>query len=106
MSNLVVSSTEVEGAGIFHEHIYENDGRGGNQDRTKFSITNLSGNGINIIAVGQEWDPIERKYYDRDVEFEASSVTIEFNGSIENSEFLTMLKAILQAEEIRGIIKP
>jgi hypothetical protein len=105
MSNLVVSSTEVEGANIFHEHVYENDGSGGNSEQTRFSITNRSGNEIKVIAICSEYDLNTQKYCDREVEIEATSVTLEFNGSAENNELLMVMKAILDAEEIRYIIK-
>ena len=106
MSNLVVCSTEIEGANCFHEHTYENDADGGNREITKFSISNVGGNSIKVIAVGSEYDYNANKFFDKDIEIEASSVTLEIKGSLENNELLMMMKAILEAEEIRGIIKP
>jgi len=106
MSNLVVSSTEIEGANCFHEHMYENDGDRGNRELTRFSISNVGGNSIKVVAVGSEYDYHTNKFIDKDVEIEASSVTLEIKGSLENNELLMMFKAILEAEEIRGIIKP
>ena len=106
MSNFVVSSTDIEGANCFHEHMYENDGERGNRELTKFTIINTGGNSIKVTAVGSEYDYHTNKFHDKAVEFEAESVTLEIKGSLENTELLMMFKAILDAEQVRGIIKP
>ena len=106
MSNFVVSSTDIEGANCFHEHTYENDANSGNRELTKFSISNVGGNSIKVVAVGSEYDYNTNKFLDKDIEIEASSVTLEIKGSLEGTELLMMFKAILDAEQVRRIIKP
>ena len=104
--NVQLSDSEIEGAGIFHNLKYSNDGYGGNQNQTVFEIRNESGNAIHVELgnlrkneVTKEWDMVWQQG-------EFDSIRIKLYGALENRDFLTMLQMIVDAERITDIINP
>lgn len=96
-----------DNAAVFHNLRYTNDGYDGNKNEMTFEIVNWSGNMIDA-AVGSyatdEQTGKTRLVWGADDSFDAIRLTIR--GSCENSEFLQMLRLILEAEKIVEIIKP
>ena len=85
-----------EGHGVFHDLRYTNDNYGGNQNETTLEIKNISGNYIEIEMEdenGQSYT-LER----------TEKVKLTLRGSIENGELLDMLRLIMEAEKITGIL--
>ena len=107
LSNL---STETEDYGVFHDFRYTNDRSGGNQNEMMFEVRNETGNGIFVEGCLSEYDEKTRKWssdwYDLTSGRPLDGVRIHITGGIENSEFLHMLRLILEAEKMVSIIKP
>ena len=106
----VTLSASGEDYGIFHDLRYTNDCEGGNSSRMMFEVENLSGNEIFIEGGFLEQDPVtkawRRNWYDLTRGRGLDGIRIHITGGIENSEFLQMLKLILEAEKMVEIIKP
>jgi hypothetical protein len=95
-------------AAIFYDFHYKNDGEGGNREQTVFEITNLSGNSMTVETAVYATNTRTQKTelcWERPLEG-CDAVRITFNGTLENSEFLQMLRLILEAEKMVGIVKP
>lgn len=94
-------------AAIFYNLRYQCDHEGGNNTETIFEITNLSGNWVTVQTALYATDERTQK---TELMWEAplpnDGVRLTFRGSAENAEFLSMLKLILEAEKMVGIIKP
>ena len=92
---------------IFHNLEYTNDRCGGNRNIMTLTIRNMSGNSISVETAQHVFDPLKKKYsleWDSEpVEVEAIRISIQ--GSCENTEFLNMLKLILNTEKILDIIE-
>ena len=103
-------SDSGENAGVFHDFRYTNDNNGGNSNSSMLEITNESGNEIFVEACITEQDPVTKKWVRRWVGTAGGQgldgVRIHITGGIENSEFLQMLRLILEAEKMVEIIKP
>lgn len=97
-----------ENAAIFHDLKYKADHLGGNHTETEFEIENLSGNGLEIELATYQTDKRNRTtlVWHRVSPRAFDGVRIKFRGSCENAEFLNMLRLILEAEKIVGIVKP
>lgn len=95
-------------AAIFYNLRYRCDHEGGNNTETVFEITNLSGNWVTVQTALYATDERTQK---TELMWETplpqnDGVRLTFRGSAENAEFLSMLKLILEAEKMVGIIKP
>ena len=103
-------STETEDYGVFHDFRYTNDRDGGNSNETMFEIRNETGNGIFVEGCISEYDEKTRKWssdwYALGSGQPFEGIRIHITGGLENSEFLHMLRLILEAEEMVSIIKP
>lgn len=97
----------AENSAVFHNLKYTNDRCGGNRNRMTFEVTNLSGNSITVEIAQYVSDPLKKtyslKWNQHPVEVEAIRITIQ--GSCENSEFLNMLKLIVNTEKILDIVE-
>ena len=95
-----------ENLAIFFDFEYISDGNGGNSALTKFNVENLSGNSM-LINIGQNGkNPKTNKYETTWSDLiEADCLKIEFRGSYEREEFLTMLKLILETEGMMDILQ-
>lgn len=106
----VTLSASGQDCGIFHDLRYTNDRENGNRNRMMFEIENMSGNEIFIEGCFFEQDPVtkawRRNWYDLTRGQGLDGIRIHITGGIENSEFLQMLKLILEAEKMVDIIKP
>lgn len=106
-ANVNLSSSD-EQAAIFYDMQYKCDHEGGNHTETVFEIRNLSGNWITVETALYATDARTQK---TELVWESplqqnDGVRLTFRGSAENAEFLAMLKLILEAEKMVGIIKP
>jgi len=113
MSKIEVKLSDLsngeEHYGIFHDLRYANDNYGGNQNQTVFEINNVSGNEIFVEGCINEKDANgkwTRSWYDLTSGRGLDGIRIHITGGIENSEFLQMLKLILETEKMVEIIKP
>jgi hypothetical protein len=106
----VTLSKSGEELGIFHDLRYTNDNEGGNSNASMLEITNQSGNDIFIEGCLLEQDPHTKKWsrtwYDLTSGRGLDGIRIHITGGIENSEFLQMLRLILEAEKMVDIVKP
>ena len=93
--------------GVYHDLRYANDNYGGNQNETLFEITNLSGNTLDIEFAFHEQNVQTDKWeWNWQTLSDVDGIKIKIKGEIENSEFLQMLRLILETEKIVKIIKP
>lgn len=95
-------------AAIFYNLRYQCDHEGGNNTETVFEITNLSGNWVTVQTALYATDERTQKtalMWETPLP-QNDGVRLTFRGSAENAEFLAMLKLILEAEKMVGIIKP
>lgn len=93
----------------FHDLRYTNDRENGNQNATMFEIENVAGNEIFVEVCMSEQDKHgiwERKWYQATQGRGVDGVRIHITGGMENSEFLQMLRLILEAEKMVSIVKP
>jgi hypothetical protein len=105
----VTLSKSDDGAGFFHDLRYTNDRDNGNGNASMLEITNQSGNELFAEICLEEqnehgnweykWYPVERGQG-------LAGVRIRITGAWENSEFLEMLRLILEAEKMVDIVKP
>lgn len=106
----VTLSSLGDGIGAFHDMRYTNDNEGGNGNSTMFEIENTGGNEIFVEMLVSEVDPKTDSvvYSWRDINrgMGVDGIRIHITGSIENSEFLQMLRLILETEKMTEIIKP
>jgi hypothetical protein len=100
-------SESGDDAAIFHDLRYTNDREGGNKNEMTFEITNWSGNGIKvetaIYATNKRTQKTELVW---ETPLESDAIRLTIRGAFENSEFLHMLRLILEAEKMVSIIKP
>lgn len=86
-----------EGNGVFHDLRYTNTRAGGNQNEITFEVNNVSGNPMFIEMVDEDG-----KAYHLE---NTKKVKIHIQGTIEEGEFLNMLRLILETEKIVSILK-
>ena len=113
MSEINVSLSDLssgeEHYGVFHDYTYKSDGTGGNGAQTSFEFMNQSGNELFVEMCVLEQDTNgkwSRNWYPAAGGQGLDGLRVHFNGSIERSEFLQMLKLILNTEKMTDIIKP
>lgn len=89
---------EEEGAPCFMDVGYFTDQDTGNSAQTMLTLSDVGGACINLY--------IKNKYKEDEVVKieDVDSITVEFYGSIERSEFLRGLQMILAAEKITEIL--
>lgn len=109
MSEVNVKLSDAgEDEAIFHDLRYTNDNYGGNRNEMTFEIRNWSGNEIEVEYAEYMQNPVTNKtelvWATDKPSFDAVRLTIR--GACENSEFLRMLRLILEAEKMVSIIKP
>jgi hypothetical protein len=106
----VTLSKSGEEFGAFHDLRYTNDNEGGNSNASMLEITNHGGNDIFVEGCFLEQDPHTKKWnrtwYDLTSGRGLDGIRIHITGGIENSEFLQMLRLILEAEKMVDIVKP
>lgn len=107
-----IVNVDLESSGdhpvFFYNLRYQCDHEGGNNTETVFEITNLSGNWVTVQTALYATDERTQK---TELMWETplpqnDGVRLTFRGSVENAEFLAMLKLILEAEKMVEIIKP
>lgn len=95
-------SSSEQGAAIFHNLAYTNQGIGGNKNEMTFEVTNWSGNEIQVEVAQYRDNKLVWAHQKTPVD----AVRLTIRGQAENQEFLQMLRLILEAEKMVEIIKP
>jgi len=103
--NVSLGSSDDQAA-IFYDLKYQCDHQGGNHTETFFEIRNLSGNNMNVQVAAYQTHNGKTELQWSPVNIQPDLLRISFRGSVENAEFLAMLKLILEAEKMVEIIKP